>query len=230
MTDASRKPFLFDQSFDPSVLRKKEEKDAAPVFSEADVAAARQAGREEGRTEGRQAALQDIAQKQAAVLQNIEGLLSNLARDVWSVYDQQKHAACGIALTVARKILPETARKNALSEINAAIESSIAEMINEPRLVLRVHDSLFDNIGAPLGDITSRLGFAGKIIVLADNALGEQDCRLEWADGGMERNVGLVWSEAERQIIRHDGQVPLPAPPVAPAPEEAPSSTTDIAV
>ncbi|MBI3419386.1 MAG: hypothetical protein HY053_04550 [Proteobacteria bacterium] len=225
----SRKPFMFDHSFDLAALKAEEEKKIAPSYSDADLTAAREQGYQQGLTEGRSITTNEVSQKQANLLLHIERLLHRLAEDVWKVYAQQKQAASDIALTIVRKLLPDYVKKHGMQEMTSAIEASVAEMINEPRLVLRVPDAHFEFISKETTAMAERLGYAGKIIVLADATLGEHDCRLEWADGGMERNLNLTWSEIERQISRHG---PVAAQNLASnLPQEAPpSSTTSIAV
>ena len=46
----------------------------------------------------------------------------------------------------------------------------IAEMVHEPRLVVRVHESQFDAVNARIHDITAQKAYAGKVVVLADAA------------------------------------------------------------
>jgi flagellar assembly protein FliH len=224
----TRRPYMFDQSFDLSAMKAEETKKVEPTFSEGDVAAAREAGRQEGLVEGRAAATREISQQQAELLSHVERLMQRLSDDVWKVYAQQKQAASDIALTIVRKLLPDYVKKYGMQEMTSAIEASIAEMINEPRLVLRVPDPHFDFISKEVNTIADKLGYGGKIIVLADPNLGEHDCRLEWADGGMERNLNLTWSEIERQVARHGSAQNL-ANNIPPQ-EGLPSSTTSIAV
>jgi flagellar assembly protein FliH len=229
--ESSRKPFMFDHSFDAGAARTEEEQKAAPTYTEADMAAVQQEAYQKGLVEGRAAAAKDIHQMHVDVLHRMERLISRLADDVWKVYAQQKQTASDIAITIARKLLPDYTKKYGMQEMTAAIESSVAEMINEPRLVLRVSDSQFEYFSKEINAIAGKLGYGGKIIVLAEAELGEHDCRIEWADGGMERNINFTWSEIERQVSRHGA--PVAAHTIAPtlAQEGLPSShTTNIAV
>jgi len=225
----ARKPYTFDQSFDAAALKEEVEKRTAPTFTEADVAAAKEAAYQQGLVEGRAAAAKEVNEQQVTMLQHMEKLLERVSGDVWKVFGQQKQAASDIALTIARKLVPDYVKKHGLQELTSSIEHCVAEMIHEPRLVLRVPDAQFDFMSKEINTIAEKLGYAGKIIVLADNTMGEHDCRLEWADGGMEKNLSFTWSEIERQVSRHG---PITPPPVMPSPPpEAPAShTTNIAV
>src|SRR3546814_8811652 len=48
----------------------------------------------------------------------------------------------------------------------------------------------------------SRSGFEGKLVFLADERLKTGDLRVEWADGGVERNQMALWQEIDAVIAR----------------------------
>src|SRR3546814_7302027 len=48
----------------------------------------------------------------------------------------------------------------------------------------------------------SRSGFEGKLVFLADERLKTGDLRVEWADGGAERNQKALWQEIDAVIAR----------------------------
>jgi flagellar assembly protein FliH len=231
----ARKPFTFDHSFDSAAMEAEAEKKTAPAFSEADMAAAKEAAFQQGLVEGRAAAAKEVNEQQAIMLQHMEKLLGHLAGDLLKTFSEQRQAATDIALTIARQLVPEYVKKHGLQELTSAVEHCVVEMIHEPRLVLRVPDAQFDFMSKEVAGMAERLGYAGKMIVLADNTLGEHDCRIEWPDGGMEKNMSFTWSEIERQVSRHGPitpSAPVQVPPVIPPPppEAPPSHTTNIAV
>ncbi len=40
------------------------------------------------------------------------------------------------------------------------------------------------------------------MVLFADESLKPEDCRVEWADGGVERDVGRLWREVEQAVAR----------------------------
>lgn len=223
---STSKPFLFDHSFDLSAIKAEEEAKAVKTYTEEEVALIKEQAYGQGFIAGKDVALTDLQTKQSGLLANTNRLLERLAADVWQVYAQQKQTASDIALAIVRKLLPEYTRKHGTQEMTAVIEQSIAEMINEPRLVLRVNEQHFDYVKREVDAMAERLGYLGKMIILADPQLGENDCRLEWADGGMERNTSLTWSEIERQVARHAGAGQMHAPVTSRTNEPQPPTTT----
>lgn len=198
-----QRPFTFDQSFDVASIKAAEEKKAALVFTEQDITHAREQGYGQGFVAGKEAALQEIQQQQISILVGIQKSVEAVGAAVWKVGVAQKQIALDVAMAIVRRIIPEYLRKNGTQEIMAAVESTVSEMINEPRLVLRVNETQFDFINREVGEMVKRIGYGGKMIILSDNNLGEQDCKLEWADGGMERSSESTMNEIEKQVRRH---------------------------
>ncbi len=225
------KPFMFDNSFDLAALKAAEEAKAVKTYSEEEVKALREQAYTEGMMAGREAVTAENNRHQADVLTKINGTFEKLAADIFKGQGEQKRIAAEIALAIAHKIMPTYIRQHGLEEMTASIQGCIAEMISEPRLVLRVHEKNFDFVKREVDTITGRLGYGGKMIILADQTLGENDCRIEWADGGMELNENSTWTEVDKQVARH---MAAPAPsqnPGAHAPAATPStSTTNFAV
>jgi flagellar assembly protein FliH len=230
MTDPSpqSKRFMFEQSFDLGAPKAVEEKPVI-TFGEEEMALAKEQSYGQGFVAGKEAALREMQNKQNEVLGNIQILFERMADEIWKSFAVRKQAASDIAIAIARKIIPEFTRKNGVQEILAAIETTIVEMITEPRLVLRIGDAHFDRISSEVNGMAVRLGYSGKMIILADNTLSEHDCRLEWADGGMERIVNLTWSDIERQLLRHQTSSRPPQSSETPVAVQG-ASTTNIAV
>ncbi len=236
MTDTAPQRFLFNTSFDPEAMKAEQEKKAPPTFSEEQVAVAKEQSYNQGFVAGKEAALREMQSQQNEILSHIQIIFERMADEVWKMAAQKKQAASDIALAIARKIVPDFVRKHGMQEMLAAIESSVSEMVNEPRMVLRISEAQFDDISREINGLTARVGYGGKMIILADNTLAANDCRLEWADGGMERSINLVWSEIERQMHRHNSPVDVHAEPhneythSSPDTKHQAQSTTNIAV
>jgi flagellar assembly protein FliH len=43
-------------------------------------------------------------------------------------------------------------------------------------------------------------GFTGRLVVIGDPDLGLTDCRIEWADGGVVRNVSELSAQIDERI------------------------------
>ena len=216
---ASPQKFLFDTSFDQPqgpVAVHFARKPAEPSFSRAELETARAAAAAEARQVALAEAAASLEQRLADAVQGLAaGVASLLERD-----EEIRRAAETQAIELVRAVLgralPELARANPLAEIEAMIAQCLREAFEEPRIVLRVPNDLFDPLRQRLAAIAQQSGFGGKFVILADDSLGPADCRLEWADGGAERDVHRLAHAVDAALART-----LPAPKPEPSPQES---------
>ena len=175
-----------------------------PTFSAAELEAARQQGYGQGRTEGLQQGRTEALTGQdkllAQLLDSISFRLAEVMTEQAARFAQSQEAILQIALTIARKLLPATIQRQGLAEIEAAVLGVLGELMSEPRLVVRVHDSMLDTITIKLQREAEQRGYAGKLVFLADPDFGPSDCRVEWADGGLERDTSRLWGEIDKAV------------------------------
>ena len=78
----------------------------------------------------------------------------------------------------------------------------ITDLIDEPRMVIRVADADLDALSEQIDTIATRRGFAGKVVLLAEPSVASGDCRIEWADGGVERDSARLWHDIDLAVAR----------------------------
>lgn len=203
---ATIRKFQFDLDFDAEAAAasavEAEEPPPPPTFSEAELAEARQRGFAEGRTAGLAEAAQS-AERQTAMALAALGKALEAAGDVHqAAIATTQSAALTLAAAVARKLVPQLLRSNAVAAVEAAVTEILPQVIEEPRLVIRADDSLIDALKEPIDALTARTGFAGKIILLGDERIRGTDCRIEWADGGAEHDIDRLIREVEATVDR----------------------------
>ena len=220
--------FLFETSFDPDDMKRAREVKArqaqeaaqaaklaeqkmaaeppppppADRFTEDDLTAAKATGYAEGEAAGRQAAQNSIDKRLAEVLSQIPQQLPGLIEAQKRADADLTKASVEIVMTIARKLLPELARRRGLAEIEAVVRACLADLMLEPRLVIRVADEMLDMVRARVDKMVADLGYEGAIVCMADPALGPADCRVDWADGGAERVSQRLWDEIDQTIGR----------------------------
>lgn len=192
MATAPRK-FLFDLSFDkPDSVAPVRLAPAEPAISRGDLDAARAAAFEEGRkagfTEAQAAAERRLAEAEETLMSGIAALIEHDG----AIRQQTGRDATEILRVLLRKTFPALSQREPLTEIEAVLIDCLGELVDEPRVVLRVPDALFEAMQQRLDPIARQAGFGGKFVLLADQTLGAADCRIEWADGGVERNLRRV--------------------------------------
>ncbi len=192
--------FMFDTTFDmsgdidgPRISR---------TFSEAEVAAARQEAYAEGQQAGRAEVIQGLEQACELSLKTIAGSLENLLSQHAALTEEVTQKALTATAAVCRKVLPIMSERHVLQEIEGFIVECLGIVIEEPRVVVRVPDKLLEKLRERIDALASAHGFAGKVVLLGDDAMGPDDCAVLWADGGAEKNGARLWDEVNEAIDR----------------------------
>ena len=72
-----------------------------------------------------------------------------------------------------------------------------------------MHGARLDALQERLTQLSASSGFEGRVVLIGDDAMGESDCRVEWADGGVEREAGRIWRAVEEALDTiHRGRRP----------------------
>jgi flagellar assembly protein FliH len=214
--------FLFDTSFEMEDLdgaAMPGRKPRAPKFSEEDLEKARVEGFAAGTDRGQRDAMQTIEQQASQALSAIAGQLTGLSQAQAQANERRTREALETALTIVRRLFPRLADRHGLAEIEAVVGDCLARLRDEPRIVIRVADSLLDRVEECVSRLVEQAGFEGKIVFLSQEGLNPGDVRVEWADGGAERNADQQWRDIDQLIARAIGPSQQPAEAAAPAPD-----------
>jgi flagellar assembly protein FliH len=214
--------FLFEQSFDlpesarAAPSRKPQQPPPPPppppepTFSAAELAAAREAGLAEGRA----AALAEAAQSTEA---QAAGALSSVALGIKVLLslrgrfaEEAQHTALTTLRAVLAKALPALCRKAALVEIEALVAQCLREAFDEPRVVLRIAEGMFETLQPQLNTFSEAAGFSGKLVLLTEETLSPTDARVEWAEGGAERDTRRLIHDIDGALARALDSLPAP--------------------
>lgn len=210
----AKRKFLFDRSFDDELaLRAHDRKPQKTAFSLAEVEAAKKEAYDSGYTDGQKAMMEDQQQYKNVLLSQIDKHLAGLARELRTQWQRQLAHFQEMALAIARKVLPTYAERHGLQEIEAIVAQVITEMAHEPRLVVRVSEAQFDAISGEIKQISEQKAYTGKVVVLGEPDLGPADCRVEWADGGIERDMNTLWQHIDRLMETARAITPSPSQP-----------------
>ena len=196
--DGDMKKFLFDTNDFDQV----EPEDVAPVYSEEQLLLAREQSHAQGKAEG-------IAETRAAQEEKISGLLEKVSAQVLHLASAEERRemeksidAAKLALRIAHKLMPQFAQQFSLNEVEHVILSAIDARRDEPRIAVSVPTAHLDALKLRVDAIALEKGYAGKVILIADDTLSEMDCRVEWADGGAEKIYARLFAEIENEFAK----------------------------
>ncbi|UTW58084.1 hypothetical protein KFE96_14840 [Kordiimonas sp. SCSIO 12603] len=191
--------FTFDQAFDGGA---KSRYDLEIERLEQENQAAQASALTQGQEQGRQQALTEI---EAAT----QEAMSQVAQAAHALFSQQaqleaslKQQMVQLAYAIASKLSPALIRNQPLAEIEALIEDCLATANKEPRLIVRVSETLSEAISERLEDMKTKTNFPGDIVLIGEQSFGPQDCRVEWPDGGTERRFVDIQREIEDAVQR----------------------------
>jgi len=198
--------FLFDRSFDlpdaPRPLSRKTAMPPEPTFTKAELEAARAAGFAEGHRQALDETAQSIEARAAAALQTLAATIAEALKSREHAAEAAQRRALETIRAIMRKAVPALCRTAPLLELETLVSECVREAFDEPRIVLRVADGVFDAMQQRLAAITGGAGFAGKVVLLADDSLDPADARVEWAEGGAERDTKRLLRDIDGALAR----------------------------
>ena len=113
--------------------------------------------------------------------------------------------AVEVAVAVARKLAPALIECEPFAEIAALAGGCFRELITSPHIAVRVNDSLYAAACEQLDTIARTHGFEGRMVVLGEPGIASGDCRIEWADGGVNRDKAAADAAIGEAVTRYVG-------------------------
>jgi flagellar assembly protein FliH len=223
---AQTEKFLFDTAFDAEAQQAaaaKRDRTPPPSFSAEDLAEAREQGFAAGRSAGLEEAAQHAEHAATQALATVAARLEEMTGQLAKTCEDREQQAIETAILLLRKLFPELSRRNALTEVMGSIGHCLEQLRDEPRVVVRIADALLDPLRERLESLAASAAFDGRIVLLADETLSTGDVRVEWADGGLERDTVRLWAEIDQILERAVGRTLSGTPGQT---EAAPAATT----
>jgi flagellar assembly protein FliH len=216
---AAVRKFLFDTRFDappppppspePEENAEEEmEEEPAPTFSEEEMNAARQegfdAGREEGIREAAEATERQIAETLAIIGQRMGAVFAAQQKTA----EELQADSIAVIQALAHKVLPEMSAREGTGEIERLAREILDRLRTEPRIVFTVNDGLAERLQEQLPALAAGMGCSGTVEVIADSSVAPGDCRIDWTNGGAERDTARLIAEIDGIIERNGGPAP----------------------
>lgn len=202
----SNAKFLFDTEFGAATRSKKEETpevEAPPaIYTEEDRLRFVQEAQQTGQQEGQAQALSSIEAASTEVLNNISGQLTAIDQKHSDGIGNIRKEAASLAIAIAKKLAPALIARQPEAEVLRMIETCLADLHDEPRIVIRASLQVSEVLQSKVEQLQAISGFQGKIILLPDESLTGSDCRIEWADGGVERDLKTTIEQTEAIVER----------------------------
>jgi flagellar assembly protein FliH len=192
--------FLFDHDFAAAA----QVKPAIPLaLHEANIADADAAGYRRGHAAAKAEILAEAEQRTAAALERIAAALEGLMRGLSGVEALLETEAVDVAVAVGKKLAAALIEREPLAEISALAMDCFRHLVTAPHVVVRVNDAQHASVGKPIEEMVRARGLASHLVVLAEPDIQTGDCRIEWADGGINRDRSATEAVIDEAVSRY---------------------------
>jgi flagellar assembly protein FliH len=190
--------YLFDEDFasgeKPTITLIEHERRRADAESQA---------YRNGFAAGQEQAQQEAAQRIAAALAVIADGLGRLDDALTAIETRLETEAVEVAVAVAAKLAPALLAREPLVEISALATDCFHHLVATPHVAVRVGSGIYDTAKEKIEEIARARGFEGRLAMTPDETLAAGDCRIEWADGGVNRNQSATASAIDEMVGRY---------------------------
>lgn len=193
--------FKFDTFFGATGQQAEESPELS--FSEDDLQLAKSEAFEHGLAQGREEASQSVEQTMALALSRLAEKADDLDMVQKGELERIRGEAAELAHEIAGKLAKALTTQMPLTETRILLDECLSHLNETPHIVVRVAQELTDTMRDQADALAAERGFSGKIMIMAEPAMPPGDCRIEWADGGIERNTGALSEKIDRAIARH---------------------------
>jgi flagellar assembly protein FliH len=142
----------------------------------------------------------------AAAAEKIADAMEMIAHQMTTLESRLEAEAVEVAFSVARKLAPALTAREPLAEIEQLVIDVFAQIRSAPHVAIRLPDALIDGASAHLMKLAEERGYAGRLVLLPEPGLGPDDCRIEWADGGVVRDRAGIESRIAEAVARYLGR------------------------
>jgi flagellar assembly protein FliH len=190
--------FLFDEDFGTG-----ERPTITVVEAERRRADAESVAYRNGFAAGQAQAQGEANERIAAALAVIADGLSRIERALTGIETRLETEAVEVAVAVGEKLAAELIAREPFAEISALAAQCFRQLVATPHVAVRIGPDIYDEAKHKLEEIARVHGFEARLTVLADDTLLTGDCRIEWAEGGIDRDRAAASAAIEDVVARY---------------------------
>jgi flagellar assembly protein FliH len=190
--------FMFDEDFatgtKPTITVVEAERRRADAEAQA---------HRKGFAAGQAQARGEAEQRIAAALTVIAEGFARLDNALTGIETRLETEAVEVAVAVAAKLAPELIAREPFAEISALANDCFHQLVIAPHIVVRVGADIFDHAHEQLTALAQAKGIEGRLVVMAEETMKPGDCKIEWADGGVNRDQAATLSAIDDVVGRY---------------------------
>ncbi len=155
-------------------------------------------GYRRGVEDGRRQAEAQIAARLADAVARLAAGSAELIAGADADRAAMQEEGLALAMALGRKLAGESLARQPLAAIGELARQAFQHLRGVPHLVVRVNEGLVDDVERLMKGLARERGYEGRIVVMGEPDIAPGDARLEWADGGMARELNRLHAEAAR--------------------------------
>jgi flagellar assembly protein FliH len=183
---------------------------ALPAITEKDLQSARAEAQSQGYREGYAAAQAKFTRETNAREEAVKSLLEIIANRITIAAETHREAIkerevlmAKLVMASAKKVAGDALKKEPYATVESLLHECMALIAGEAKVKVVVSHALAAGLRQRIDMLKPALqDFEGELVVEEDNALLEQDCRVEWTNGHAERTNEDVWRAIEAVIMK----------------------------
>jgi flagellar assembly protein FliH len=167
------------------------------------IEAAREEARVAGMAEGERNATARAAKQLTAAAERLADQAAAMAAASDDALKQALADGVTLAITAARRLAGGLIAREPVAEIEALLVECLSTLDGVPHLVVRCHPDLADAVRDMATARIHTSGFTGRLVVLGEPELALGDARIEWADGGIVRDINAISARIDAAIANY---------------------------
>ena len=171
-----------------------------PSYSKEELDAAVKMAEEKAYEQGRTEAIGEEDKKRDLLLEDISRQLTDIFAGLDKKATEVENSALQFAIELVRKILPTLEKERAEVEVKNFMAQNFANFAGQETLSFAFNPATVTLVADSIGKLAEQNDFEGKIAVHKDDTLGPSDCRIEWKNGGVERNVSETLNKVKELL------------------------------
>jgi flagellar assembly protein FliH len=195
--------YLFDVDFGAGAKARPVEPTITLAEHATKLAEAEAGAYRKGLAEAQTQAQASFQRMSAVALERVGAELSRLHQGLEAVATGLESESVQVAVAVAKKLAPELIAREPFVEIAALARECFRHLIGAPHVVVRVNEALHATAREQIEQVARGRGFEGRLVVLGDAQIALGDCRIEWADGGINRDRAAVEATVTEAVTRY---------------------------
>lgn len=184
---------------------KEPEKEPAPeiiediiTYTEEEVAEKENKARSEGYEAGYKQAKSEQEAERNKLLSEINNHLMMLSADMDSRDKAENNQIISLSKEIIHKLIPVIEKTQAEKLVKSFLEKNFSQFKNESKLAFYFHPETIPYVQEEIARLANIHDYEGKISLHKDEKMQVSDCRVEWENGGVERNSTKMLDKTDK--------------------------------